>query len=331
MYVETGLIKVVFKYYPVIDLMHSRPADESHWAAYAAECANEQGRFWEYHDKLFEEWQGEYRGTYTKFNLKGLALTLGLDTDKFNQCLDLEKTKPIIDADIAEAGRKGIAGTPSFILNGNRIPQKDLFQAVGLEVQAPSPTPSPTPASALLRAAMSRASGEQTITQPNVTCNAQQLTYGQFFCQDGERHIINTSGVMAGSITQGKWQNLVIQAEMRSVGTAGSYGIAFRGQSNSSGYYIFRIRAAGEYEFLMKALDQSLVVLQPWTPSPLIRKGELPNQLQAIADGAQLSLFANGDLLVTIADSTFFEGYVGYGAMEGGHVAVPSMKVWTLP
>ena len=51
-FVETGKISYTYKYFPVID---GDRIGESHWAAYAAECANEQGKFWEFHDK-FQKW-----------------------------------------------------------------------------------------------------------------------------------------------------------------------------------------------------------------------------------------------------------------------------------
>jgi protein-disulfide isomerase len=122
-YIKTGKIKFTFKYYPVVDQGN---IGESHWAAYAAECANEQGKFWEYHDKLFVEWRGEFVGTYTKSNLKKYAADIGLDTAKFNQCLDSERTKSIVDADAAEAKRTGVRYTPTFFVNGKQISIQSL-------------------------------------------------------------------------------------------------------------------------------------------------------------------------------------------------------------
>ncbi len=91
---------------------------ESHWAAEAAECANQQGKFWEYHDKLFDVWQGENVGTFTKPNLKKYAADLGLDTAKFNTCIDTDATASIVQADENEAKNLGLPGTPSFLING---------------------------------------------------------------------------------------------------------------------------------------------------------------------------------------------------------------------
>lgn len=117
---QTGKASHAYKYFPVVDIANQR-VDESHWAAYAAECANEQGKFWDYHDLLFVRWKGEFAGTFTKSKLKNYAAELALDTAKFNACLDTEKTKPIIDADIAEARRLGLPGTPIFLLNGRQM------------------------------------------------------------------------------------------------------------------------------------------------------------------------------------------------------------------
>jgi protein-disulfide isomerase len=100
----------------------NRLPNESYWAAEAAECANDQGKFWEYHDKLFAEHRGEYVGTYTKANLKKYAADLKLDTALFNQCIDTDKTKSVIEQSINDAQRRGISGTPTFFINGRQVP-----------------------------------------------------------------------------------------------------------------------------------------------------------------------------------------------------------------
>ena len=113
---QSGQLNFTYKYLPILD---RTPQDgESHWAAYAAECANRQGRFWDYHDKLFAVWQGENVGTYTKDKLKRYAAELQLDVARFNTCLDNDETKGVVDADVAEGARLGAKGTPAFFLNG---------------------------------------------------------------------------------------------------------------------------------------------------------------------------------------------------------------------
>ncbi len=114
-------MKLTYKYYPVVDIATSRGEGESHWSAYAAECANQQGKFWEYHDKLFSVWAGENVGTFTKDKLKGYAVGIVPDTATFNTCLDQNKTASVIDADQAEATRMGVQGTPTFFLNSRLL------------------------------------------------------------------------------------------------------------------------------------------------------------------------------------------------------------------
>ncbi len=103
-----------------------RGINESHWAAYAAECANRQGKFWQYYDKLFGEWRGEFVGTYTKANLKKYAADIGLETVAFNKCVDNEETASVIQAEIAEARRLGIQGTPTFMIGGRVLQVRTL-------------------------------------------------------------------------------------------------------------------------------------------------------------------------------------------------------------
>lgn len=109
---KTGKVTFTYKYFPIF------PSGESVWAAQAAECANQQGKFWEYHDRLFQVWSGENVGTYTKPKLKQYAIDLKLDAATFNQCLDTDKTMPIVQADVAEARRLGVNQTPTFSING---------------------------------------------------------------------------------------------------------------------------------------------------------------------------------------------------------------------
>ncbi len=105
-----------YKYFPVVDMASG--GTESHYAAQAAECANQQGKFWEYHDKLFDVWTGENVGTFTKPKLKQYAADLQLDTGKFNTCLDTDATLSVVNADIAEADRLRVDSTPTFFING---------------------------------------------------------------------------------------------------------------------------------------------------------------------------------------------------------------------
>jgi len=111
-------VKFVFKNYPLdTKYPHSRKAAE------AAECANEQGRFWDYHDKLFVSQQA--LGTD---DLKKYASGLGLDAAKFGACLDSGAMAQEVESDYQEGVSEGVSGTPTFFIN-----QQFLSGALPLE------------------------------------------------------------------------------------------------------------------------------------------------------------------------------------------------------
>ncbi|HEX9075410.1 MAG TPA: thioredoxin domain-containing protein [Anaerolineae bacterium] len=122
-YIKSGKVKFTYKFYPVVD---QGRIGESNWAAQAAECANLQGKFWDYHDKLFSVWTGENVGTFTKAKLKQYAADLQLNATDFNQCLDGDKTASVVQADMAEANRQGVQGTPTYFLNGRLMQLRTL-------------------------------------------------------------------------------------------------------------------------------------------------------------------------------------------------------------
>lgn len=85
-------------------------------AAEASECANDQGKFWEYHDKLFAN-----QGSLDVASLKKYASELGLDSAKFTACLDSGMKAGIVAADMAEGQNKGVQGTPAFFIGDQMI------------------------------------------------------------------------------------------------------------------------------------------------------------------------------------------------------------------
>lgn len=99
-----------FKHLPLSFHAQAEPA------ALASECANEQGKFWEYGDKLFAT-QAEWSAAQGTQKFKDYARIMGLKTVEFNQCLDGKKYQDKIDADKAEAAGFGISGTPAFFVN----------------------------------------------------------------------------------------------------------------------------------------------------------------------------------------------------------------------
>jgi protein-disulfide isomerase len=82
-------------------------------AALAAMAAHDQGKFWEFHDKLFANQQKLNRDQYVAY-----AKELKLDVAKFTKALDGAQFKPQIEADSTEASKLGVGGTPAFFVNG---------------------------------------------------------------------------------------------------------------------------------------------------------------------------------------------------------------------
>jgi len=113
-YVNTGKVRYVFKYFPFL-------GDESYYAAEAAECAGDQGKFWEYHDLLFTRWVGEGRGTFLPDKLKEYAAELSLDTQAFTACLDSRRHEATVLADKRDGAQAGVKYTPTLFLNGQVI------------------------------------------------------------------------------------------------------------------------------------------------------------------------------------------------------------------
>ena len=97
--------------------------EESKRAAEAAECAADQGLFWEYHDLLFLRQGKENSGVYSTANLKKYAGELKthiakFDTGKFDACLDSGEKRASVDAQTKQARDAGVQSTPSFLVNG---------------------------------------------------------------------------------------------------------------------------------------------------------------------------------------------------------------------
>lgn len=121
-YIDTGKIKFAYRDFPFLGQPTTDAAgDESTNAANAARCANDQGKFWEYHDYLFGHQGQEDSGTFSKDNLKQFAATLGLDTTKFDQCVDSDQFVSAAQTDAAAAHGYGVNSTPTIFVNGEMI------------------------------------------------------------------------------------------------------------------------------------------------------------------------------------------------------------------
>ncbi|MCV0366991.1 MAG: DsbA family protein [Nitrosopumilus sp.] len=114
-YIKTGKVKLVFKDFPL-------NGSDSFLAAEAAYCADDQEKYWEYHDELYNNWGGERTGWITRESLDKFAQTVNLDLDEFNKCLDEKKYQNKVIT-LHEFGKEvGIDATPSFLVfNDNKI------------------------------------------------------------------------------------------------------------------------------------------------------------------------------------------------------------------
>lgn len=113
-YGDSGQIRFEYNHYAFL-------GEESIRAAEATECANEQGSFWDYHDALFLNQNGENQGTFNDSTLKSFASLIGLDEQAFNSCLDSGTYREQTEASFENGVDLGVKSTPSFIINGELI------------------------------------------------------------------------------------------------------------------------------------------------------------------------------------------------------------------
>ena len=118
-YVASGQVYYVFHQYPFID--RASVNKESQQAANASMCAMEQGRFWDYHDMLFANWNGENTGAFNNNRLIAFAETLELDMALFTTCFEENRYQEKIQADFNLGIEMGVNGTPSVFVNGQQI------------------------------------------------------------------------------------------------------------------------------------------------------------------------------------------------------------------
>ncbi len=104
-------IKFIFRDFPITE---NHP--DAQLAAEAAECANEQGKFWEFHDKLYQNQSDQSREV-----LKRFAVELNMDYNEFVGCLNSGRYRSEVQEDYADGVMAGVYGTPTFFFNGHRV------------------------------------------------------------------------------------------------------------------------------------------------------------------------------------------------------------------
>src|SRR3989344_9166824 len=120
-YIDTGKAKFVYRDFPLPFHQNAEIAAE------AANCAGEQGKYWEMHDELFAKGSGDGTGLDAA-SLKSYAAGLGLNAATFATCLDGSKYASEIQKDTADGSTAGVSGTPTFYIG---TPSKSYTQVVG--------------------------------------------------------------------------------------------------------------------------------------------------------------------------------------------------------
>jgi protein-disulfide isomerase len=112
-YVNTGKVRFLFKDFPINDLSDRA----SSLAAEASYCAADQGKYWEYHDEVYNNWEGENTGWVTRASLEQFAKDAGVtDISAFSDCLDSGKFTSVVRDNYNLARSIGLDATPSFIV-----------------------------------------------------------------------------------------------------------------------------------------------------------------------------------------------------------------------
>lgn len=117
-YVDTGRVRIVFRDFPIQDVH-----PEATVTAMAAECAEDQGKYWEFHDKVFREQDRRGRDVirYSARDVRRWATEVGLEAAAFNECLDSERHKAEVQKDYKDGADVGMNGTPVFFINGRAL------------------------------------------------------------------------------------------------------------------------------------------------------------------------------------------------------------------
>src|SRR5690348_3470436 len=110
--IATGKVRWRFRDFPLPTHQYSR------YAALAGQCAGEQGKFWELHDRLFDQHQWAQTGKNPRSLFRDFAREAGLDLDKYDACMDGQRYAGRIQASVQEGEAAGVRGTPSFYVNG---------------------------------------------------------------------------------------------------------------------------------------------------------------------------------------------------------------------
>ena len=131
-YIEDGTLRLEWRDFPYL-------GNESRRAAVAARAAQEQGKFWNYHDVLFDNQRSPNSGAFSNENVIGFAREVGLDVGRFEAAITSGEYEAVVEKDFREGQDAGISSTPSFVINGRVLvgpqPLETFEQAIEEEAR----------------------------------------------------------------------------------------------------------------------------------------------------------------------------------------------------
>ncbi len=119
------LVRYIYRDFPLQGHAEAQPAAE------AANCAGDQGAYWEFHDAIFSNRYGYGRSAYVQY-----ARDLGLDIEAFNECLNSRKFQDEVTSDFRDGIRLGVNSTPTFFVNNTQVVGAQPFEAFKQVIEA---------------------------------------------------------------------------------------------------------------------------------------------------------------------------------------------------
>jgi protein-disulfide isomerase len=102
-------IRFIWRDFPVITLLSPKAAE-------AGQCAHEQGKFWEFHDLVYDQ-----NGAIEASDLQAYAARIGLDMKQFSECVTSRRYRDRVNAEQQESFDRGLKGAPAFFVNDQRV------------------------------------------------------------------------------------------------------------------------------------------------------------------------------------------------------------------
>jgi len=141
--INTGKVRWRYRDFPLPSHQYSR------YAAHAAQCAGEQGKFWDMHDQLFSHHQWAQTGKDPSSLFRDFAKTIGLDVQRYDQCMTAGRFAARIEFSRQEGDKLLVNGTPTFFVNGKIYSARansDAFKAIADSIIAHTPPKQRAPA-----------------------------------------------------------------------------------------------------------------------------------------------------------------------------------------